>query len=599
MAEDVNSLVKNEFFELVPFNVAVIDRDYNILTANKNFYDYFGEWKKKKCFQAYKKQDMPCADCKVMDVFKNGVVRVSDESGIDRNGRRCHYVVHLAPVKDESGEVKYIIEMSTDITDTTRYQREYNIIFERVPNYVTIIDKDFKIIRANEKFRQTFGDMAGKHCFEVYKKKKKQCNHCPAALTFKDGKDHMATQTGVSMNGDETHYVINTTPLSRTGEGVSHVIEIATDITEVTKLEEQLKQSHDFQSTLIRNSADAIIGINRDGKTQIFNPAARELFDWNSRKKPGMGTIREMLPKEFFDNCKDGETCSYPETKVTTANGKEVPVRFHGHNLSSKKRNIGKVAFIEDLTQIKKLEREKLDAERLGAVGQTVAGLAHTIKNLLMGLEGGMYMVDTGLRNNNVDRLLNGWSVLQRNFGKITTLVKDFLSFSKGRLPEMMIINPNTQVENIVEFYKDAAKQQNVELVAEIDPNMKEAPLDPKGLEACLTNLISNGIDAATLNQREQGKVIVRTRSEGDTIVIEVEDNGTGMDDEVREKVFTTFFTTKGGKGTGLGLLTTRKIVQEHGGRIDVETIVGKGSIFRIRFPRERLKMILEDTRKK
>jgi PAS domain S-box-containing protein len=599
MAEEVNSLVKNEFFELVPFNVAVIDKEYNILTANKNFYDYFGEWKKKKCFQAYKKQDMPCADCKVMDVFKNGVVRVSDESGIDRNGRRCHYVVHLAPVKDETGEVKYIIEMSTDITDTTRYQREYNIIFERVPNYVTIIDKDFKIIRANEKFRQTFGDMAGKHCFEVYKKKKKQCNHCPAALTFKDGKDHMATQTGVSKNGDETHYVINTTPLSRTGEGVSHVIEIATDITEVTKLEEQLKQSHDFQSTLIRNSADAIIGINRDGKTQIFNPAARELFDWNSRKKPGMNTIREMLPKEFFDNCKDGETCSYPETTVTTANGKDVPVRFHGHNLSSKKRNIGKVAFIEDLTQIKKLEREKLDAERLGAVGQTVAGLAHTIKNLLMGLEGGMYMVDTGLRNNNVDRLLNGWSVLQRNFGKITTLVKDFLSFSKGRLPEMMIINPNTQVENIVEFYKDAAKQQNVELVAEIDPKMKEAPLDPKGLEACLTNLISNGIDAATLNQKEQGKVIVRTKSEGDTIVIEVEDNGTGMDDEVREKVFTTFFTTKGGKGTGLGLLTTRKIVQEHGGRIDVETIVGKGSTFRIRFPRERLKMILEDTRKK
>jgi PAS domain S-box-containing protein len=534
-----------------------------------------------------------------MDVFKNGVVRVSDESGIDRNGRRCHYVVHLAPVKDETGEVKYIIEMSTDITDTTRYQREYNIIFERVPNYVSIIDKDFKIIRANEKFRQTFGDMAGKHCFEVYKKKKKQCKNCPAAMTFKDGKDHTATQTGVSKNGDETHYIINTTPLSRTGEGVSHVIEIATDITEVTKLEEQLKQSHDFQSTLIRNSADAIIGINRDGKTQIFNPAARELFDWHSRKKPGVNTIREMLPDEFFEKSKDGETVSYPETTVHTSKGKEVPVRFHGHNLSSKKKSLGKVAFIEDLTQLKKLEREKLDAERLGAVGQTVAGLAHTIKNLLMGLEGGMYMVDTGLRNNNVDRLLNGWSVLQRNFGKITTLVKDFLSFSKGRLPEMKIINPNMQVENIVEFYKDAAKQQNVELYAETDPEMKEAPLDPKGLEACLTNLISNAIDAAVLNKDEQGKVIVRTIAEDDAIVIEVEDNGTGMEDEVREKVFTTFFTTKGGKGTGLGLLTTRKIVQEHGGRIDVETIVGKGSIFRIRFPRERLKMILEDTRKK
>ena len=600
MADDVNTLVKNEFFELVPFNVAVIDRDYNILTANSNFRDYFGEWKKKKCFQAYKKQEFPCNDCKVMDVFNNGVVRVSDESGIDRKGRRCHYVVHLAPVRDNKGKVRYVIEMSTDITDTTRYQREYNILFERVPNYVTIIDRDYKIIRANEKFRETFGDVSGRYCYEVYKKKKKQCKHCPAAMTFEDGKDHMSTQTGVSKSGDETHYVINTTPLSRTGEGVSHVIEIATDITEVTKLEEQLKQSHDFQSTLIKNSADGIIGINREGKTQIFNPAAREILDWHSRKKPGVKKIKEMLPDDFFDNEENEEASfAYPEINVQTSKGDEVPVRFHGYNLSTKKKKIGKVAFLEDLRQIKKLEKEKLEAERLAAVGQTVAGLAHTIKNLLMGLEGGMYMVDTGLRNNNVERLLDGWKVLQRNFGKITNLVKDFLSFSKGRLPEMKIINPNTHIENIVDFYKDAAKKQNVELIAETDPDMKEAPLDPKGLEACMTNLISNAIDAAVLRQDDEGKVIVRTIYKDDAVILEVEDNGIGMDEEIREKVFTTFFTTKGGKGTGLGLLTTRKIVQEHGGSIDVETIKEKGSTFRIRFPRKRLKMILEETRKK
>jgi len=118
-------------------------------------------------------------------------------------------------------------------------------------------------------------------------------------------------------------------------------------------------------------------------------------------------------------------------------------------------------------------------------------------------------------------------------------------------------------------------------------------PLDPEGMEACLTNLVSNGIDAAMWKESEHGQVCIRTRDEGGDLIIEVQDNGTGMDREVKQKVFTTFFTTKGGKGTGLGLLTTRKIVQEHGGSMEVESEEGIGSTFRIRLPRNRLQALM------
>jgi signal transduction histidine kinase len=112
-------------------------------------------------------------------------------------------------------------------------------------------------------------------------------------------------------------------------------------------------------------------------------------------------------------------------------------------------------------------------------------------------------------------------------------------------------------------------------------------------METCLTNLVSNGIDAAMLRGRPGGRVAVRTREEGGDLVFEVADNGCGMDDEVRSKVFTTFFTTKGGKGTGLGLLTTRKIVQEHGGRMEIDSAAEHGSVFRIRLPRRRLESLV------
>jgi signal transduction histidine kinase len=423
--------------------------------------------------------EAPCPQCQATLTFKDGKARVSDETGVDRRGRTCHYVVHVVPFSDERGKVRYVIEMSTDVTETHLRQREYNLLFERVPCFITVIDRDFRIVRANEKFRRTFGEAKGSYCYEAYKGRKTPCPECPAAMTFKDGQERITTQTGISHDGKETHYVVTTAPLSRGPGDVAHVIEISADI-----------------------------------------------------------------------------------------------------------------------TRVKQLEKEKLEAERLAAVGQTVAGLAHTIKNLLMGLEGGMYMVDSGLRQADAERITEGWEVLQRNFNKTVALVKDFLSFAKGRLPALQMTDPKKLVEDIVALYQDAAKKQGVVLVFSREKPAAPAPLDPDGMEACLTNLISNAIDAAMTRETGDGRVDVRAFDGDNTLVFEVSDNGCGMDGEVKQKVFTTFFTTKASKGTGLGLLTTRKIVQEHGGTIEVESEPQKGSTFRIKLPRERLELLASESDK-
>ena len=206
---------------------------------------------------------------------------------------------------------------------------------------------------------------------------------------------------------------------------------------------------------------------------------------------------------------------------------------------------------MEDLREIKRLEQEKLDAERLAAVGQTVAGLAHTIKNLLMGLEGGMYMVDSGLHRGDAARITDGWQILQRNFEKTTALVKDFLSFAKGRLPELRPTDPNALAREIVDLYVDAARLQGVELLLESgrrsdsgsarsagDGNLPHQPGFQR--HRCRRHAPEGG-----------GEVIVRTREEAGDLIFEVADNGCGMDWEVKAKVFTTFFTTKGEREPG------------------------------------------------
>jgi len=371
---------------------------------------------------------------------------------------------------------------------------------------------------------------------------------------------------------------------------VAHVIEMATDITPIRELEDKLKRAQDFYESLVRNSATGILATDKAGHVRIMNPAAHALLKWTATQPPSPARLREMLPAEFFaGDANNGWALDLPEVMLRAAGGEEVPARFSAVKLKSRGKPLGRAAFLQDLRAIKQLEQDKLEAERLGAVGQTVAGLAHTIKNLLMGLEGGMYMVDSGLHRADAGRIAEGWQILQRNFEKTTALVKDFLSFAKGRLPELRPADPNALARGVVDLYRDAAAQQGVELLLEAGEGVREAPLDPGGIETCLTNLVSNGIDAAMLREQAGGRVAVRTREEGSDLVFEVADNGCGMDQEVKSRVFTTFFTTKGGKGTGLGLLTTRKIVQEHGGRIDMESAIDRGSVFRIRLPRPRL----------
>ena len=590
---ELDRLLGCNLFQQMPFNVAVIDRDFQIRSANANFEEYFGNWRNRRCYEVYKRASRPCEHCQAKATFEDGRVRVSDEIGVDRHGRTCHYVVHLAPVHGPDGQVEYLIEMTTDLTETRSWQREYDLLFERVPCAAFVVGRDFRVIRANEKFRQMFGEAEGKECYQVCKRRQSPCRKCTAAMTFADGEEHTASEVGVHKDGSPAYYVATSSPLSRE-EGVLHVIEMITDVTEVYGLKRELKRTHDIYEALVRNSPAGIVAVDAAGEPLFVNPSARGLLGWTAGQLPTSTRLRQMLPPEFFGpELEQQDPLILPDVFLHSAQ-QAVPIHLTAFQLKSGHRQLGRAAFLRDLRQLKQLEQEKLDAERLAAVGQTVAGLAHTIKNLLMGLEGGMYMVDSGLSRGDANRITTGWQMLQRNFEKTTTLVKDFLAFAKGRVPELRPTDPNALARDIVNLYVDAARLQGVALSLEAGADVALAPLDPHGIETCLTNLLSNGIDAAALRPANDGWVVLRTREKDGELVFEVADNGGGMDWEVQAKVFTTFFTTKGGKGTGLGLLTTRKIVAEHGGRIEVETSPGAGSTFRIRLPRARLEAIAQ-----
>jgi len=468
-------------FDQIPLEIIVIAEDFTIIEANKRARKTYPDWRNRKCYELYKNRKRKCSNCAAVKTFKDGKTRVDHSENIDSQGNLRQYQVHISAYKDGKGKIPYVIEMAVDITERVNIEKEYRLLFDNVPCYISVIDKNFRVLDSNALFKQTFSKRGTKFCYQMYKGRDKVCSKCAAVKAFKTGKSFTSLQVGYDKAGKKTHYMVTAAPLVANGNEVERVIEMSLDVSELITLQEQLKQ----------------------------------------------------------------------------------------------------------------IEREKIEVERFAAVGQTVAGLAHGIKNILMGLEGGMYVVNSGLERGNNELVSNGWNMLQNNIAKISSVVKEYLQFARGSEIEVDMANPASIAHEVYDLYRDLAVQSDIELTAKIDDNIQNAPLDSEGIHTCLANLISNSIDACVLSDKSKKKIELQCYEDNGTICYVVKDNGMGMDYEVKKKIFSNFFTTKAsGQGTGLGLLVTRRIAYEHGGKVSFESALRRGSLFKIELPRKKLPKI-------
>jgi len=241
------------------------------------------------------------------------------------------------------------------------------------------------------------------------------------------------------------------------------------------------------------------------------------------------------------------------------------------------------------------LHQQIVHTERLAAIGQTITGLAHCVKNVLNGIQGGAYMVDLGLRNDKSSTMLKGWGIVKKNNAFMQELVLDMLTYSKQREPEKEPCDINEMIESVCGLITEKAGEQGVHI--SFCPNASIGPvmLDPRGIRRCLLNLISNAVDACEETEKGAVRVSVEAGEEG-MLLIRISDNGCGIKKKDRDKLFQIFFSTKGSRGTGLGLAVSHKIIAEHGGAIDVESELGRGTTFTINLPLQKKTDIKERT---
>ena len=235
-------------------------------------------------------------------------------------------------------------------------------------------------------------------------------------------------------------------------------------------------------------------------------------------------------------------------------------------------------------TQNAKLYTQGLQAERLAAVGETTAALSHSIKNILQALRGGADVVEMGLRSTNLDQASKGWRIVDRNLDKIYGLTMNLLAYSRPREPKLENVNPKKLIDECLELVAATAANKGAMAIADVDRDVPPVPMDPDGIHQVLMNLLSNALDAV-----EPQKGVIRITCSFDDatseLFIEVVDNGQGIPPSMMKHMFELFHSTKGNRGTGLGLAVARKIVEEHEGTISVKSKVGEGTTFVVRLP--------------
>jgi signal transduction histidine kinase/pSer/pThr/pTyr-binding forkhead associated (FHA) protein len=225
-----------------------------------------------------------------------------------------------------------------------------------------------------------------------------------------------------------------------------------------------------------------------------------------------------------------------------------------------------------------------LQAERLAAIGQTIAALSHHIKNILQGLRSGSEIMKMGFKDKNDTLLQQGYRITEKNQAKIYDLVMDMLSYSKERVPAVEATDLNELVRDVAELVGPRATELGVQVELNLGDDLPPVQLDPDGIHRALLNIVGNAVDA--VEGRPEPKVTIGTRlAEEGFVRIVVLDNGTGIAPKQMADLFKPFRSTKGSRGTGLGLPVSRKILREHGGDITVQSQPGVGSKFTLRLP--------------
>ena len=476
-------------------------------------------------------------------------------------------------------------------------KEKYQILFEEVPCQISVQDRDFRIIQVNRVFTDRFGDRLGEYCYWAYKGRNEKCEVCPVEQTFQDGQAHSSEEVVAGKDRSAVHILVSTSPIVDESANVVAAIEMSTDITQVRRLEQELKRSEEKYRTIFNSDPNPIF---------VFTPDTFEILDANDRAVEDYGFSREdFLGKTFLDLADPAERDrlrhvtwrekgALYKVKHRRPGGQEMLVNIRFSSLQSLGRNIV-IATTSDVTERVRTEEQLIQAGKMATLGEMSAGVAHELNQPLS-----VVKTAASFLRKKIDReepvrpdiLRTLAEEMDNQVDRASQIITHLRQFGRKTDIRKVNVQVNDCIRGTFRVLGRQLEVHGIKVELALDETLPFIRGDTNRLEQVFLNLIMNARDAldekaarATGGQVEK---ILRISSyrEGNQVVATVADTGAGMSEAVKERIFEPFYTTKPvGKGTGLGLSISFGIVRDYDGTIQVESTEGSGTVFRLRFP--------------
>ncbi len=363
-------------------------------------------------------------------------------------------------------------------------------------------------------------------------------------------------------------------------------------IFEMIKLMREGKSAHEkFFSDIILKSIDAIIGYNKERQIFLWNEGAEKMFGWKKEEAvdkdidiviPDKSKADEELENLRLEVEEKGFVMNY-ESLGLCKDGEIKNISLSMFNVDDDKgERLGTVAIIRDITNVKHLEKELRESENLALIGQVVSSIAHNLSNPLNIISGNAdyLLLDKKEGDPDYDEL----KVIVAEATRITKSIRSILNFAKPLAPMRGPATLNELLEDCLSGFKFLKGQKEIELKKKFGKENLHVKIDKELFKDVFLNIIGNSIQAIPANKK--GLIEVKTYSESSFAFTEITDNGVGIPETDIPNIFKPFFSTKGyGKGTGLGLAFTERVIKEHNGTVKVSSVPGEKTIFLIGIP--------------
>jgi len=353
-------------------------------------------------------------------------------------------------------------------------------------------------------------------------------------------------------------------------------------------IEDSLKERLELFHSAFEHSTDAIIITNVDGTIIEVNDAFTKIYGYSREETVGKSTAliqSKHSTREFYKQMWDSLS-KFSQWKGEIINrrkdGAEIPVWLSITPIFLNDEKIGYMGIESDMSDRKNLEQQIIQTEKLATIGQLAAGIAHEIGTPLNIISGNAEFIQMDMKES--DDSYQGLTTIIEQTKRISVLIRQLLEFARPKILSLQPVNLNSVIANVLEFVRLQFSKNGIEIKTAFENDLPKVYGDPALLYQVFLNIIINAYQA----MNKGGMLLIKTSTEEGSakkVAIAIEDTGEGITPENLGKLFTPFFTTKEpGKGTGLGLAVTQRIVQEHSGAITIDSHRGKGTVVTIRF---------------